>query len=137
LKTAVPHKAIRDHVSLKWSLILLVVAVLVGVAFNARGPDLFVSPVMAHIPVALPDGTSIYVQKYEVTVAQWNVCHAAGACTLALRVVGDRSEVVMPATGLSFDDVTRLCCTNRLEDVLALTPDGFSLRLLFGVCQER
>ena len=30
-----------------------------------------------------------------------------------------------------------LCCTNRLEDVLALTPDGFSLRLLFGVCQER
>jgi hypothetical protein len=31
----------------------------------------------------------------------------------------------------------RLCCTNRLEDVLALTPDGFSLRLLFGVCQER
>jgi transposase len=31
----------------------------------------------------------------------------------------------------------RLCFTNRLEDVLALTPDGFSLRLLFGVCQER
>jgi formylglycine-generating enzyme required for sulfatase activity len=107
LETAVPHKAIRDHVSPKWSLILLVVAVLVGVAFNARGPDIFVSPVMAHSPVALPDGTSIYVQKYEVTVAQWNVCHAAGACTLALRVVGDRSEVVMPATGLSFDDVTQ------------------------------
>lgn len=107
MKTAVPHKAICDHVSPKWSLIFLVVAVLVGVAFTARGPDLFVSPVMAHSPVALPDGTSIYVQKYEVTVAQWNVCHAAGACTLALRVVGDRSEVVMPATGLSFDDVTQ------------------------------
>jgi hypothetical protein len=35
------------------------------------------------------------------------------------------------------DRQERLCCTNRLEDVLALTPDGFSLRLLFGVCQER
>jgi hypothetical protein len=50
-------------VSPKWSLILLVVAVLVGVAFTARGPDLFVSPVMVHSPVALPDGTLIYVQK--------------------------------------------------------------------------
>jgi hypothetical protein len=40
---------------------------------------------------------------------------------------------------MAFTDwyVEGLCCTNRLEDVLALTPDGFSLRLLFGVCQER
>ena len=28
-----------------------------------------------------------------------------------------------------------LCCTNRVEDVLPLTPDGFSLQPLFGVCQ--
>jgi formylglycine-generating enzyme required for sulfatase activity len=104
---AVPYKAIFDHVFPKWLLILLVVAVLVGVAFKARGPDLFVGPVMAHSPVVLPNGTSIYVQKYEVTVAEWNACHAAGACTLALRSVGDRSQEVMPATGLSFDDVAQ------------------------------
>ena len=36
---AVPLKAIRDHMSLKWSLILLGAAVLVGVTLNARGPD--------------------------------------------------------------------------------------------------
>jgi hypothetical protein len=58
---AVPLKAIRDHMSLRWSLILLGAAVLVGVTLNARGPDLFVEPVMAHSPVVLPDGTSIYV----------------------------------------------------------------------------
>lgn len=29
----------------------------------------------------------------------------------------------------------RLCCTNRLEAGLALTPDGFSLPPVFGVCQ--
>jgi formylglycine-generating enzyme required for sulfatase activity len=104
---AVPLKAIRDHMSLRWSLILLGAAVLVGVTLNARGPDLFVEPVMAHSPVVLPDGTSIYVQKYEVTVGQWNACHAAGACTLALRTVGDSSEAVTPATGLSFDDVAQ------------------------------
>jgi hypothetical protein len=28
------------------------------------------------------------------------------------------------------------CCTNPLEDELPLTPDGFSLRLRYGVCQE-
>jgi hypothetical protein len=47
------------------------------------------------------------------------------------------SRVVQAAVRPTIDVVYRLCCTNRLEDVLALTPDGFSLRLLFGVCQER
>lgn len=30
----------------------------------------------------------------------------------------------------------RLCCTNPLGDVFPLTPDGFSLRLPYAVCQE-
>jgi formylglycine-generating enzyme required for sulfatase activity len=60
---------------------------------------------MAQSPVVLPDGTSLYVQKHEVTVAEWNVCHVAGACTLALRAAGNRSAATTPATGLSFDDV--------------------------------
>ena len=29
-----------------------------------------------------------------------------------------------------------LCCTNPLEDGPPLTPDGFSLRPRYGVCQE-
>ena len=29
-----------------------------------------------------------------------------------------------------------LCCTNPLGDVFPLTPDGFSLRPPYAVCQE-
>ena len=50
-----------------------------------RGPDLDYVPQMAERVVTLPDGHAIYVQKYEVTVAEWNRCHADGACELALR----------------------------------------------------
>ena len=35
----------------------------------------------------------------------------------------------------SFGGLPGLCCTNRVEGVLPLTPDGFSLQPLFGVCQ--
>ena len=47
------------------------------------------------------------LQPSEVTVAQWNACPADKKCTLALRAVGDSSEAVTPATGLSFDDVAQ------------------------------
>ncbi|MGB3178140.1 MAG: SUMF1/EgtB/PvdO family nonheme iron enzyme [Albidovulum sp.] len=80
-------------------------AVFVGVVFSLRGPDLSVQPVMAERPVMLPDGTALYVQKYEVSVAEWNVCHAKGGCTLALRAPAGKSEATMPATGLSYVDV--------------------------------
>ena len=32
--------------------------------------------------------------------------------------------------------IVGLCCTNPLEDGPPLTPDGFSLRPRYGVCQE-
>ncbi|AGI66453.1 hypothetical protein OAN307_c07260 [Octadecabacter antarcticus 307] len=104
---AIADKASRDHVFPSWLAVLLAVAVLIGVALHAHGPDFVVQHVMAQSPVVLPDGTSLYVQKYEVTVAEWNVCHVAGICTLALRAAGNRSEATTPATGLSFDDVAQ------------------------------
>lgn len=67
--------------------------------------DLSVAPQMAEHLVVLPDGVALAVQKYEITVAEWNSCHAAGACALMLRVAGNRTETEMPATGLSYTDV--------------------------------
>jgi formylglycine-generating enzyme required for sulfatase activity len=60
---------------------------------------------MAERPVILPDGAALYVQKYEVSVAEWNACHAAGDCTLALRSTSAKPAATTPATGLSFVDV--------------------------------
>lgn len=81
---------------------LLAVAVL---AFGgSEVPDPNLRPQMADSPVVLPDGTPLYVQRFEVSIAEWNTCHVAGACTLALRALGNRSEPDMPATGLSYLD---------------------------------
>jgi formylglycine-generating enzyme required for sulfatase activity len=86
---------------------VLVVAGLIGAATLPRGPDYASLPTMAEQPVLMPDGTPLYVQKYEVSVAEWNACHDAGVCTLALRVSGNKSDEEMPATGLSFVDVSQ------------------------------
>jgi len=79
---------------------------LVGAAqMLQRGPDAKNQPVMAQSPVIMPDGRQMFVQKYEVTIAEWNACHDAGACTLALRAPSGKTDVTTPATGLSFVDV--------------------------------
>ncbi|PVA06636.1 formylglycine-generating enzyme family protein [Thalassorhabdomicrobium marinisediminis] len=94
-------------ISLRVRLISSVaVALLVGVAFIPRDPDIFYAPQMAERPVILPDGARLYVQKYEVTVTEWNRCHADGACTLALQVPANRDATTQPATGLSYTDVS-------------------------------
>lgn len=85
--------------------IVLVAAALIGVALFPRSPDLIAGPQMAARAVILSGGAALYVQKYEVTVAEWNACHAAKACTLALHVIASQSEAEMPATGLSYPDV--------------------------------
>lgn len=85
---------------------LLAVAGLIWAA-TPRGPDQATLVAFAEEPVLMPDGAPLYVQKYEVSVAEWNLCHAAGACTLALRALGNRTEAEMPATGLSFVDVSQ------------------------------
>lgn len=83
----------------------LAVVALVGAALMLRGPDPIDGPQMAERPVLMPDGAALFVQKYEVTVAEWNACHAAGACELALRAAANRDAATMPATGLSYIDV--------------------------------
>jgi len=39
-------------------------------------------PQMAPEPVTLSTGARLHVQKYEVTVAEWNTCHDRGGCAL-------------------------------------------------------
>jgi formylglycine-generating enzyme required for sulfatase activity len=93
--TAISAKNVKALVA------VMVVAASVGVAMFLRDPDTSALPMMAEHPVVMPDGASLYVQKYEVSVAEWNACYDAGDCAFRLRVpVQDE----MPATGLSFID---------------------------------
>ncbi|WP_082735634.1 formylglycine-generating enzyme family protein [Polycladidibacter stylochi] len=103
-----------DH--LKTSFLLILGGVVVGgvgggavVAYmnwSAQG-DPSLIPQMAEHPVVFPNGHRLYVQKYEVSVAEWNRCHTAGACTLKLRVSGKKDSARIPATGLNFEDVSQ------------------------------
>ncbi len=54
------------------------------------------------VPVTLPTGAALRVQRTEVTVRDWQTCHAEGGCTLALRDAGGGPD--FPATGLSYVD---------------------------------
>ena len=98
---------------------VLTVAFLIGGALYTRGPDLTFAPQMAEAPVILADGSALHVQKYEVTIAEWNKCHMAGGCSLTLRATGSYTEAEMPATGLSFMDVaeyvTWINATTRMQ----------------------
>ncbi len=85
---------------------VLAVAAFIGATQQMGGPGHGHAPEMAEQPVPMPDGTLLYVMKYEVSIAEWNTCHDAGACTLALRVPGNHAESEMPATGLSYVDVS-------------------------------
>jgi len=86
--------------------IVLAVAGLIGATLQSRGPDFAYLPEMAQQPVLMPDRGPLYVQKYEVSIAEWNACHDAGACHLELRAPANHSEAEMPATGLSYVDVS-------------------------------
>ncbi|UWR22121.1 formylglycine-generating enzyme family protein [Sulfitobacter sp. S190] len=70
-----------------------------------RGPDMSVLPDMADQPVSLSGGGTLYVQRHEVTIAEWNICFARGGCGLKLRARPDQDARVTPATGLSYVDV--------------------------------
>lgn len=84
---------------------LIVAVVFIGVsAILLGGPDTTDLPSMAPRPVVMPDGSALYVQKFEVTVAEWTACHLAGACTLSLRAPPGHIAETTPATGLSHAD---------------------------------
>lgn len=88
------------------ALALIVVVALLGLAPEVRGPWItrVALPEMAEAPVLLPGGAALYVQRYEVTVAEWTRCHAAGSCRLLVRIAADRDPLTTPATGLSHSD---------------------------------
>lgn len=91
--------------SLRFAILSLAAASIAWVALTQRGPNPAFLPVMAERAVALPDGRSIYVQKFEVTVAEWNRCAHEGACALTLRARTDQDPAKTAATGLSYLDV--------------------------------
>jgi formylglycine-generating enzyme required for sulfatase activity len=75
---------------------------LIGASHYLGDPDAASKPEIQSVTVQLNDGRSLNVQTREVTVAQWQVCHVAGICTLDLSL---RSHAVeYPATGLSYPD---------------------------------
>ncbi|SMY06360.1 formylglycine-generating enzyme family protein [Flavimaricola marinus] len=80
-------------------------ALVVGAALALRGPDLAYAPEMAPRAVELPDGRALFVQRYEVTIAEWNRCFEQSGCSMALRARPDQDPMTVPATGLNYLDV--------------------------------
>lgn len=104
----VPTQTSRTLRSLLGVLSVMGVVSLGGVAWwMLRGPDFSYVPQMAEHAVDLPDGHKVFVQKYEVTVTEWNLCHADGACDLALRAPTGLDMAETPATGLNYVDVSQ------------------------------
>ena len=86
----------------------IALAALVSVALLMRGPLTASAPLpeMAAAPVLMSNGVSLYVQRYEITVAEWKLCHDQGGCALMLRGSAGLDPVTTPATGLSYADAT-------------------------------
>ncbi len=62
-------------------------------------------PEMADREILLPSGDTLFVQRHEVTIAEWNVCADQQGCSLKLRARPDQDPKTTPATGLSYVDV--------------------------------
>ncbi|MCP1200512.1 SUMF1/EgtB/PvdO family nonheme iron enzyme [Notoacmeibacter sp. MSK16QG-6] len=73
--------------------------------FSGRSGDLSVLP--ETVPVRLTvkgQPKTLWVQPYELSVAEWNVCHEDGGCDLQLRSRNGADPARLPATGLNHDD---------------------------------
>lgn len=85
-----------------------VAGVIIGAAvFMQRGPDMAFVPTMAARPFVMQGGTPLYVQAFEVSIAEWNRCADAGACELRLRAPRGQADAAFPATGLNWVDVNQ------------------------------
>jgi formylglycine-generating enzyme required for sulfatase activity len=80
-------------------------AVIAVGALVLRAPDHVLLPDMADRPVLMAGGQALYVQRFEVTIAEWNICASQRACTLELRARQNQDAATTPATGLSYVDV--------------------------------
>lgn len=81
--------------------VVLVVS-FVGAAQMMRSLSFEQTPDPQTAIVTLHDGTALRVQKREVTIAQWQECHLAGHCKLAMSPRSGTEDY--PATGLSYPD---------------------------------
>ena len=88
---------------------MTVAGAVVGVAafLQTGGLDIAFVPPMAAQPFVMEDGTTLYVQAFEVTIADWNRCADAAACDLRLRAPHDGDDADYPATGLNWIDVNQ------------------------------
>ncbi|MDX5403118.1 MAG: formylglycine-generating enzyme family protein [Rhodobacterales bacterium] len=99
--------AARPPLSRRTSLALLGLVpavILVGAVLMQRGPDPALLPDMTEHPVVIAGGRAIYVQRHEVTIADWNRCVAQKGCRLELRAPAQLDPATTPATGLSYSD---------------------------------
>jgi formylglycine-generating enzyme required for sulfatase activity len=103
--TALDRTRLTFGTSLRFAVLGLLTDIPAGAVLLQRGPDPQFTPVMADRPVILSDGSAIYVQRHEVTIAEWDTCVAQGACSLQLRARSDQDPALTPATGLSYMDV--------------------------------
>ena len=85
--------------------VMLAAALAGGAAFAARGPDMRYVPEMAAHPVMMTGDHPLYVQKFEVTVAEWNRCHEEGACDEPRRAPAGKPAARTPVTNLSHLDI--------------------------------
>ncbi|MFO7920357.1 MAG: SUMF1/EgtB/PvdO family nonheme iron enzyme [Nioella sp.] len=99
-------KSTRTVTRRRLPVVVASVALLLGAAlvWRGAGDDPSLVPQMAPEPVTLSTGTRLHVQKYEVTVAEWNTCHDRGGCALRLQVRPGQDARLTPATGLSHAD---------------------------------
>jgi len=90
----------------RFAALALAAVVTLGAAFEGRSPTDTMRPLpeMADHPVIQPDGSALFVQRYEVTIAEWNACFDDGACAITLRARSGDDPATTPATGLNHDD---------------------------------
>lgn len=98
------HPPLSRRTPLRLVALGLVPVVILGVALMPRGPDPAFLPVMTDQPVVMADGAAIFVQRFEVTIADWNRCAAQNACQLDLRAPSHLDPATTPATGLNYQD---------------------------------
>jgi formylglycine-generating enzyme required for sulfatase activity len=76
---------------------------ILGVAVRNRDPDFSVAPVFVQQVIHTPT-TAIYVARFEVSVAEWNMCADEKACPFAITVRKGTRAQQTPATGISWLD---------------------------------
>jgi formylglycine-generating enzyme required for sulfatase activity len=103
--TAFKSLAVAPRTSLLFLVSGLLAAVAIGGTLIQRAPDPAFLPILADKEVVLPNGQRLYVQRHEVTIAEWTDCVDAGGCTLKLRARPDQDPAITPATGVSYIDV--------------------------------